>query len=144
MNCVITFEVYLLLRNNARVIRHKPPTLRRVSLQAGGVYLFSIIVLCTHFFLDVDLDDTINFILMILVTYVFPLIYFFSVWLVIKHRNYFPSLTGRWKELVSNYNAMVLNVTLVVNKVLILLDLILFLFLFPFSCRSYSLLELYL
>ena len=108
LNCVITYEVYLLLRNNAQVVRHKPPTLRRVSLQAGGVYLFSITVLCTNFFIDIAyrLDPNINFIWTILVTYVFPLSYFFSVWLIIKHRNYFPSLTGRWKELVSNYNAI--------------------------------------
>ena len=108
LNCVITYEVYLLLRNNAQVVRHKPPTLWRVSLQAGSVYLFSIAVLCTNYFIDIDytLDRNINFISTILVTYVFPLSYFFSVWLIIKHRNYFPSLTGRWKELVSNYNAI--------------------------------------
>ena len=118
LNCVISYELLILLRNNDRIVRHTPPTFQRVSLQAAGVYLLSIVMFCINYFvyLKVHLECTHNGLCTdqkverihnaslwpsIVVTYILPISFFFLVWITIKYRNYMPSLTGKWKELVS-------------------------------------------
>ena len=115
LNCVISYELFVLLRNNDRIVRHKPPTFQRVSLQAVGVYLFSVIIFCINYFVSykvwgcpfqaecTDQQRLINGNLSwnIVVTYILPISFFFLVWITIKCRNYLPSITGKQKEVVS-------------------------------------------
>ncbi|MGK3740185.1 MAG: hypothetical protein ACI90V_007033 [Bacillariaceae sp.] len=44
MNTLIAFEVFKLLKNSNQRIRQSPPTIKRVVLQATGVYLYSIVL----------------------------------------------------------------------------------------------------
>jgi uncharacterized membrane protein (DUF485 family) len=44
MNTLIAFEVFKLLKNSNQRVRHSPPTIKRVVLQATGVYLYSIVL----------------------------------------------------------------------------------------------------
>ena len=119
LNCVISYELFVLLRNNERIVRHKPPTFQRVSLQAVGVYLFSVIIFCINYFISYKVYEciylsraectdrktnnlTYAFLWWnIVVTYILPISFFFLVWIIIKCRNYLPSITGKWKEVVS-------------------------------------------
>ena len=117
LNCVISYELFVLLRNNERIVRHKPPTFQRVSLQAVGVYLFSIVIFCINYFVSYKIYGCLlqaecteqkqhrltngNLFWNIVVTYILPISFFFLVWITIKCRNYLPSITGKWKELVS-------------------------------------------
>ena len=118
LNCVISYELFILLRNNDRIVRHKPPTFKRVSLQAAGVYFFSIVIFCIEYFVylkdweECKHDEGCKYQKMlripnaflwpsIVVTYIIPISFFFSVSITIKCRKYLPSLTRKWKELVS-------------------------------------------
>jgi len=114
LNCVVSYEMLVLLRNNNQVITHNPPSLLRVTLQAMSVYLFSIIVFIIHYFIGrevikADMDDDTNkcwrlakanLIWSILVTYVCPIGFFIYIWITIKCRNYMPSVTESTKQLV--------------------------------------------
>merc|ERR1712161_55332 len=61
LNCVVSYEMLLLLRNNNQLITHNPPSLLRVSSQAMSVYLFSIIVFIIHYFVGRAGYSRINF-----------------------------------------------------------------------------------
>ena len=114
LNTIVSYEIYLLLRNNHQVVRHKPPSFRRVSISAGSVCLLSIIVFCTNYFVhraEVEANlrgnlakrDNIRvalFTFSTLVSYIFPISCFFLIWGTIIYRKYTPSITGRLKELV--------------------------------------------
>ena len=105
LNCVVSYEMLVLLRNNNQVITHNPPSLLRVTLQAMSVYLFSIVVFIIHYFIGRevikgDIDDAANFIWSVTVTYLCPTGYFFYIWITIKCRNYMPSVTESTKQLV--------------------------------------------
>jgi hypothetical protein len=116
LNCVVSYEIMLLLKNNNRVVRHQPPSLLRVTSQASAVYIFSIVVFTVTFFMaraalkQIVLSNNYSAgnniciairITLILVTYVLPIGFFVSIWIIIQVRGYLPSLTGREKELVS-------------------------------------------
>ena len=98
------------------MVRHKSPSLRKVTLKAMVVYMFSIVVFTINMILEkvVMKQNYIEFdyrksnrtslsilICNILVTYIIPIGFFFYVWIIIKIRNYLPSVSGREKELVS-------------------------------------------
>ena len=100
LNCVVSYEMLLLLRNNNQVVTHNPPSLLKVTLQAVGVYLFSIIVFLIHFFVGQAGYSGINLFLSVFLTYVFPIGFFFYIWITIKCRNYLPSVTESTKQLV--------------------------------------------
>jgi hypothetical protein len=114
LNCVVAHEILILLRNIHLVIRCDPPSFLKVTLQATAVYLFSITVYFIHYFIgraanqayDEFMYDRYlwltyaNLTWSLLVTYVFPILFFVYVWITIKCRGYMPSLTGRMKELV--------------------------------------------
>jgi len=105
LNCVVAHEILILLRNIHLVIRCDPPSFLKVTLQATAVYLFSITVYFIHYFIGrVGRNNPefnfANFTWSLLVTYVFPILFFGYVWITIKCRGYMPSLTGRMKELV--------------------------------------------
>jgi hypothetical protein len=105
LNCVVAHEILILLRNIHLVIRCDPPSFLKVTLQATAVYLFSITVYFIHYFIGRvgrynPKFNPANFTWSLLVTYVFPILFFGYVWITIKCRGYMPSLTGRMKELV--------------------------------------------
>ena len=100
-------------------MRHKPPSLRNVTLKAMVVYMFSIVVFAINMILEHVADeqkyiaydfgkgDRISFAVLIcniLVTYVIPIGFFFYISIIIKIRNYLPSISGREKELVSIFH----------------------------------------
>ena len=115
LNCVVSYEIMLLLKNNNRVVRHQPPSLLKVTSQASAVYIFSIVVFTVTFIMAKaalkQMVDTNEFIVgkkiflalritLNLVTYALPIGFFVSIWIIIQVRGYLPSLTGREKELV--------------------------------------------
>ena len=81
--------------------------------------MFSIVVFAINITLDkvaieqkyIEYDfgkgDQISLLILIcniLVTYIIPIGFFFYVWIIIKIRNYLPSVSGREKELVSIFH----------------------------------------
>ena len=97
-------------------MRHKSPSLCNVTLKAMVVYIFSIVVFAINLVLeklviekkyiqyDSKTSDQIGLLILlcnILVTYTIPIGSFFYFWIMIKVRNYMPSVSGREKELVS-------------------------------------------
>ena len=58
LNCVVSYEMLVVLRNNSQLVTHNPPSLLKVTLQAMGVYLFSIIVFVIHFFIESEEIET--------------------------------------------------------------------------------------
>ena len=116
-NCVVSYSVFQLLRSTSQLVRHKPPTLKRVTLEAAGVYGLSIIIFCAIFFLDEAAFKQIeqlnyrkytklmkiHFFVGLLVGFIIPIGIFFSILGIIKVRNYTPALAGRERELVSKY-----------------------------------------
>ena len=116
LNSIIAYEIFILLRNNKQAVRHKPPSLRSVTLKAMVVYIFSIVVFAINKYLETEAmtqkliafeyrkSDQISLSILIcniLVTYIVPIGVFFYVWISIKVRNFLPSVSGREKELVS-------------------------------------------
>jgi hypothetical protein len=96
------------------MVRCDPPSLLKVTWQATAVYMFSIIVFISHYYigraarkeLEVTFEDYLwfvraNLIWTSVVIYVFPIVFFGYVWITIKCRGYMPSATGNMKELVS-------------------------------------------
>ena len=114
LNCVISYEVLILLRNSFNITRCDPPSLVKVTLQAALVYSVAIVVFIIYYFIgrkqhksfyqgDFDtyfyLKD-VNLYWSLVVTYIFPIIFFGYVWITIWFYGYMPSATGRMKELV--------------------------------------------
>ena len=123
LNSIIAYEIFILLRNNKQVVRHKPPSLRNVTLKAMVVYMFSIVVFAINMTLEHVADEqkyieydfgkgiqaSLSILLCnILVTYVIPIGFFFYVSIIIKIRNYLPSISGRERELVSIFHPWVI------------------------------------
>ena len=105
-------------------MRHKPPSLRNVTLKALVVYIFSIVVFAINLILqkvvidqkyiesDYKTSEQISHLILvcnILVTYTIPIGSFFYFWIMIKVRNYMPSVSGREKELVSIFFSSMSN-----------------------------------
>jgi hypothetical protein len=114
LNCVISYQVLILLRNSYNATRCDPPSLVKVSLQAAFVYLFAILVFIIHYVIgrtsrkSLEQSDgdrfhyltNVNLYWSLVVTYMFPLIFFSYVWVTIWFRGYMPSATGKMKQLV--------------------------------------------
>jgi hypothetical protein len=111
LNCLIAYELFVLFTNHHNIKRHKPPTVRAITIQAMSVYGFSLLVFCFSMVMDTlawnheDKDvtqqlETSNLVVTSIITYVFPLCFFFGCWLLIKRRGYLPSAVGRKRELV--------------------------------------------
>jgi hypothetical protein len=104
LNCVISYEILILLRNSNQAIRYNPPSLPKVTLQSSAVYMFSIITFISVYFIKAESNApylTYSSIVVIgLVRYVFPILFFGYMLITIKCRGYIPSVTGRMKQLV--------------------------------------------
>ena len=125
LNCVVSYEILLLLRHSDHFVTHTPPSLSRVTLQAVGVYSFSVIVFFIHYFVgrqsfkakmqsyltssDNDLNNDLkkqarlslaNLGWSLFVTYAFPIGCFFYIWMTIKCNGFMPSVTEKTKQLV--------------------------------------------
>ena len=115
LNCVVSFQILLLLRDSYNITRHNPPSLLKVTLQSVVVYLFSILVFVIHYFVgqaqkeSYDIGDfircqylsSVNLYWSIVVSYVSPMIFFGYVWFSIWYRSYIKSAAGKMKQLVS-------------------------------------------
>ena len=114
LNCVISYEVLILLRNSYHTTRCDPPSLVKVTLQAASVYSVAILVFVIFYVIGrkqhksyyqgnfdtyLYLRD-VNLYWSLVVTYIFPIIFFGYVWITIWFCGYMPSATGRMKELV--------------------------------------------
>ena len=117
-NCVIAYEVLLLLRNSHNAKKCDPPSLRRVTLQAIAVYIFSVCVGVIHYTItQVVLEKAwdngnrlkwrrfrrINLVWAVMVSLVCPVVFLACVTAIIWYRKYMPSATGRMRELVSQF-----------------------------------------
>ena len=114
LNCVVSYEVLILLRNSYNTTRCDPPSLVKVTLQAASVYSVAILVFIIYYFIgreqhksyyQGDFDTyrhliDINLYWSLVVPYIFPIMFFCYVWITIWCRGYMPSATGRMKELV--------------------------------------------
>jgi hypothetical protein len=114
LNCVVSYEVLTLLRNSYNTTRCDPPSLAKVSLQAASVYSIAILVFIIYFvigkkqkksyhqgdFRTYHYLNKVNLYWSLVVTYVFPIIFFGYVWITILCRGYMPSATGKMKQLV--------------------------------------------
>jgi hypothetical protein len=117
LNCVITRSIYTLLQKCHDIRPSGPPSLRKVTLEAICVLLFSIIIFISRFFigraalkagnaLDIDKADKIllvNFLLGMVVTFLFPIAFFCYVSFIIWYRGLMPSATGKTKQLFWYY-----------------------------------------
>ena len=114
LNCVISYEVLILLRNSYNTTRCDPPSLVKVTLQAASVYSVAILAFTIYYFIgrkqqklfyQGDFDTylylkNVNLYWSLVVADIFPLIFFGYVWITIWLCGYMPSATGRMKELV--------------------------------------------
>ena len=114
LNCVVSYEVLILLRNSFNITRCDPPSLVKVTLQAALVYSVAILVFITYYvigrkqhtsYFQGDFDTyyylkNVNLYLSLVVAYIFPIMFFGYVWITIWFCGYMPSATGRMKELV--------------------------------------------
>ena len=114
LNCVVSYEVLILLRNSYNITRCDPPSLVKVTLQAVSVYSVAILVFMIYYAIgrkqyklwyQGDFDTyfylrNVNLYWSLVVTYIFPIIFFGYVWITIWFCGYMPSATGRMKELV--------------------------------------------
>ncbi|OEU12506.1 hypothetical protein FRACYDRAFT_243756 [Fragilariopsis cylindrus CCMP1102] len=114
LNCVISYEVLILVRNSFNATQCDPPSLWKVTLQSVLVYVFGILVFTIHYFIgyaqrfsfekghferSISLNN-LNFYWSLVVTYIFPVLFFSYVWITVWYRGYMPSATGRMKQLV--------------------------------------------
>jgi len=96
-NAVVSYEVFILLRNCHETKINNPPSLKKVSLQAMVVYAFAICVFGISFYTgDVDNVATWCFFLVI---YILPIGFVVCITVTISLRGFMPSATGKMKEL---------------------------------------------
>lgn len=100
LNCVVSYEMLVLLRNNDQLVTYNPPSLLKVTLQAVGVYSFSIMIFIIHYYIGKSSKDEVNLGWSIVISYVFPIGFFFYIWIIIKYRGYLPTVTESTKQLV--------------------------------------------
>ena len=114
LNCVVSYEVLILLRNSYNITHCDPPSLVKVTLQAASVYSIAILAFIIYYFIgrkqqksfyqgDADRYEyykNVNLYWSLVVADIFPLIFFGYVWITIWFCGYMPSATGRMKELV--------------------------------------------
>ena len=114
LNCVVSNEILTLLRDSYNVTRYNSPSYFKVSLQAATVCIFSILVFVIHYFIGraqekaYEIGDfgqytylaNVNFYWSIVISYIFPMIFFGYVWVTIWCRGYMKSAAGKMKQLV--------------------------------------------
>ena len=113
MNCVVLYEIRILLQRTKDVLRHKPPSLTKVTIQAAVVYMFSIIVFTIHYVITKKKTDlysndnyamykrleNVNLALAVLIPYIFPIFFSAYICIIIWFHELLP-VGGRMRELV--------------------------------------------
>ena len=116
LNCVISYEVLTHLRNSYNTIRCDPPSLFKVTFQAALVYLFAIVVFIIHYVIGIEKQNrleqgnfdrneylnNVDLYWSLVITYIFPIVFFGYVWITIWCRGYMSSATGEMKQVVSH------------------------------------------
>jgi len=116
INCVISYEILTLLRNSNNIVRSRPPSLIKVTLQSMTVYFFSVCIFIAIFYThkiqredwetgiidEYDYFFKVNLSWSMIVCFTLPIIFFCYVWITIWYRGYIQlsSVTGAMKELV--------------------------------------------
>jgi len=109
MNAVIAFEVFKFLKNSFELVRDPVPTLRKVSLQAVGVYLYSIVLNFIYFFLlnyhyylteEYYIANKIGTPLFLLFTAIGPFVFLMCICIMIWKRGYIKTNNHQYKHLV--------------------------------------------
>jgi len=112
MNCVVLYEIRILLQRTKDVLRHRPPSLTKVTIQAAVVYTFSIIVFTIHYFITRKKTDlysngnytmykrleNVNLALAVLIPYIFPIFFSAYICIIIWFHKLLP-VGGRMREL---------------------------------------------
>ena len=89
-------------------------------MQSVLVYIFGILVFTIHYFIghaqlrsfekghferSISLNN-LNFYWSLVVTYIFPVLFFSYVWITVWYCGYMPSATGRMKQLVRPFDSV--------------------------------------
>ena len=133
LNCVISYEVLTHLRNSYNTIRCDPPSLFKVTFQAALVYLFAIVVLIIHYVIGIEKQkrfeqgnfdrheylNKVDLYWSLVITYIFPIVFFGYVWITIWCRGYMSSATGEMKQVVSHllffFNTYITGITVALS-----------------------------
>ena len=99
MNAVVAYEVFELLKKSYQGVRVKPPTMKKVTIQAAVVYLYALIMFTVHYCLDGKMNMTIVAPIYFMLSAGFPIIYLCYVCIIIWYRGLVPSLGGRLREI---------------------------------------------
>lgn len=123
LNAVVAYEVLVLLKNSNRLQRQRPPSLRKVAIQATVVYSFSIIIFLCHYFLVGKFPMKIVASVSFMVTAGFPIIYLGYVCFVIWRRKLVPSLDRKTRGLAFFFFRIILVFIVIWLPAMILLSI---------------------
>jgi len=112
INCVVLYEIRILLQRTKDTIRYKPPSLTKVTIQAAVVYIFSIIVFTIHYVIKEKQtyfytnDNTamfkrleiVNLTLTVSISYMFPILFSAYICITIWFHKLLP-VGGKMREL---------------------------------------------
>jgi hypothetical protein len=123
INCVVAYEIFVLLKKSSRRQKHTAPSLCRAIIQGTVVYTFSLIVFFLHYFL-IRKDDIPLIVapFLFLVSVGIPLLYLGYVCFMIWWHNLMPSLERRTKELVFFFFRIIMVFLLIYIPALIFLS----------------------
>ena len=108
INAIVAHEVLVLLKNSFQRKHHTPPSLKKVTIQATSVFVFTIIMSLIHYFVGTKLlsghDNLAGAIILelflsLFVVFGIPMAYLTYVCFVIWRKELMPDVEGRLKEL---------------------------------------------
>lgn len=101
LNCIVSYEVLTLLRKCNEVARYKPPSLRKITIQAIVVYTASFIYSISLYFIGNGVGDIkghIHVIANSIIVFTIPFLYLLGICISIKYHKYLSSAPDRMKE----------------------------------------------
>jgi hypothetical protein len=113
MNAVVAHAVFVLLKKSHQGIRVKPPTIKKVTIQAAVVYMYGAIMFVIHFLADGKINNTVAAPIYFIFSAGIPIMYLLYVCFVILYQGLIKSLGGSLREL-SLYFFRIIVVFLVV------------------------------
>jgi len=111
LNCVVSYEIYCLLKDSYHRRRWKPPPLRKVTLQALAVYSWSGIVFIIRIFngrYSERMNKNISTLFFFIISAGIPVLFLMTICFIIWYRTYMPSIGGRMKELTVFFARIIL------------------------------------
>lgn len=125
LNVVVSYEVFILLKNSHQRKRHTPPSLRRAQIQAAVVFGMAMIVFIFHYFLvgHNQVNMKVMFPISLLFSYVIPAMYLGYICIVIWRRKFLLSLEGKARDLALYFGRIILVFVVVWLPAMILLNI---------------------